>query len=427
MANYIINNSKFTPFTFQEMIAPLNMYKEAYDKVETDLDSLYSSIGNFNFSAVDDTSNAKRIYDSFNESILTAEEDLLNNGLGGNTRQKLLELKRVYNTNIKPIEQKIKKRESLIAQQDAIKKANPHVRFDIDYSTQSIDNINDSSTFNSIDLSKVTEETMREFNEIAKQKSINYLGASIKGFVPVTEGYGYDITELNEGLNTEGSIIKNYYDTKLQSYGAFANNTEVQKAIKSGMQLGSGQTRTTYMVDPKGKNDSNNNPITFTEGGKKYYKVGNTLYEIKENGDLIKVGGNTSNDVITEYWDNDTKQKRKKVTKKVGNRWAVEHYDEDGNFTYITFEDPQKVRYIDNNTAEWDEEDKTIKRKYNPETGKVEYEYINKSTNTTVKKEVYDKNGVLQKTEIINTAKSDDTNFITQGATNDYTYNPFPK
>jgi hypothetical protein len=426
MANYIINNSKFTPFTFQEMVAPLNMYKEAYDKVESDLDSLYSSIGNFNFSTVDDNSNTKRIYDTFNNSILTAEEDLLNNGLGGNTRQKLLELKRVYNTNIKPIEQKIKKRESLIAKQDAIKKANPLVRFDIDYSTQSIDNINDSSTFNSIDLSKVTEEAMREFNELAKQKSINDLGDSINGFVPVTEGYGFNNNELKVGLNTDGSIIKDYYDTKLKSYGAFANNPEVQQAIKSGMQLGSGQTRTTYIVDPKGKNNPNNDPITFIEGGKKYYKSGNTLYEIKENGDLIKVGGNTSNDVI-DYWDNDTKQKRKRVTKKVGNRWAVEHYDEDGNFTYLTFEDPQKVRYTDNNTAEWDEGDKTIKRRYNPKTGEVEYEYLSKTTNTVVTKEVYDKNGKLIKKETSNTSKSNGNNVIVQGVTNENTNNPFQK
>lgn len=106
MANtYLVSNSQYRPYTFDEMLKPYAMYTEAYHKMEDEL-------GNLDIMAKDvlskltnnpDDVALKAQYESFNKELSAASEDLLANGLNSQSRRKLSGLKALYAKELNPI------------------------------------------------------------------------------------------------------------------------------------------------------------------------------------------------------------------------------------------------------------------------------------------------------------------------------------
>ena len=72
MANtYITTNTRFKPFSFQEMLQPYQMYTEAYDKADAELNTLLedAAIKGFNF-APHDTAEAAAYFVFFDDNFV---------------------------------------------------------------------------------------------------------------------------------------------------------------------------------------------------------------------------------------------------------------------------------------------------------------------------------------------------------------------
>ena len=112
MARYLTIDSEFNPITFQERMAPLEMYKEEYESQQNALDELakYQSLAELSNSELDrDTYNQ---YKSWNDRLGYTMDGLMSSGkLDMNA---VRTLRREYLTNLAPMEAKLKKSKKLL-------------------------------------------------------------------------------------------------------------------------------------------------------------------------------------------------------------------------------------------------------------------------------------------------------------------------
>lgn len=109
MPNYAIT-SVYQPFSFQERIAPLQMLKEEYDKVGETLAN-YSEDSNTYYNYLDP--NSRAIVDKYNSTLSSVADSLSREGLKAVSRSTLFDLKRMYNNQIKPVNEAAKNLASL--------------------------------------------------------------------------------------------------------------------------------------------------------------------------------------------------------------------------------------------------------------------------------------------------------------------------
>lgn len=114
MANYFATKTaRFKPFNYQEMLAPVKAYQDAYNALETEmtnLDILASSIKNkLN---PNDPEDAKKIkeYEDFQNEVNSALENFYNLGYNSNTKKRLNALKVQYAEDLDPINQAYERR-----------------------------------------------------------------------------------------------------------------------------------------------------------------------------------------------------------------------------------------------------------------------------------------------------------------------------
>lgn len=92
----------YQPFSFQERLAPLQMMKEEYDKVNESL-ALYDEQANQYYQFLDD--NSKAIVDQYKNTLSRVAGDMASSGLKAVNRNTLNSLRRVYANDILPIQQ----------------------------------------------------------------------------------------------------------------------------------------------------------------------------------------------------------------------------------------------------------------------------------------------------------------------------------
>lgn len=114
MANYFLTQTaQFKPFSYQEMLAPIKAYQDAYNTLETEmsnLDILANSIKNkLN---PNDPEDAKKIkeYEAFQSEMDSAMNDFYSKGYNSDTRKKLNALKVQYAEKLDPINQAYERR-----------------------------------------------------------------------------------------------------------------------------------------------------------------------------------------------------------------------------------------------------------------------------------------------------------------------------
>ena len=161
MAVFLTPNTKFKPFSYQEMLAPVLAYKEAYDTADAELNTLLKDAATKGFAfALQDVAE-KEAYDNMMSKLRQASDNLASGNV--NAFKDIRNLNKEYRKTMIPIQQKITKRAELAAEQRKLLSANPNLRFTKDYSTESLSNINDSSTYNIIDLNSLYKNVAEEF------------------------------------------------------------------------------------------------------------------------------------------------------------------------------------------------------------------------------------------------------------------------
>lgn len=101
--NYsFVIDSSFKPFTMQEMLVPLTMYKDAFEKTEETYLDLVDKSDSFKYlsQTLPEGSKARQLYEGYANDLDKQAEDLARNGLSMGNRRALTSLKRRYQGEI---------------------------------------------------------------------------------------------------------------------------------------------------------------------------------------------------------------------------------------------------------------------------------------------------------------------------------------
>ena len=126
---YLQLDTRFNPFTYDEMVKPLLYYKQAYDEAE----AAYSDLAT-QTEAWKDIANRERspeafeMYQRYSGDLSRAVDDF-SQGMTAKNRRALLGLKRRYARDIQPIADAYKRRSALAEEQRKAIAANPTLRY----------------------------------------------------------------------------------------------------------------------------------------------------------------------------------------------------------------------------------------------------------------------------------------------------------
>lgn len=293
MANtFITNTSKFRPFSFQEMLQPYQMYTEAYNEADAQLNALYEDAATKAFNFGPNDTKEKDQYDEMMSKLKIAS-DALSAG-DKNAFKTIRNINKEYRQTMIPMQQKIAKRAELAEEQRKLLSANPNLRFTKNYEFESLDNITANSTYNIIDLDTLYKNTAAEFSSKTStmyRDNIDPTPIGDTGYYNVTTGYGYTPEEFVLGLQDKNSDIYKFYKNKID---AIDNRTDIDSSIKEemkasvlrGMEASSGQFKTSQV---KGQSDADlkSKMIKIADN---LYELSGALYQYDEDGNLYKIG-----------------------------------------------------------------------------------------------------------------------------------------
>lgn len=127
MANYsLILDTKFNPFSYQEMLAPVAAATQAHQAIEEEYGNLSAKASVWkNMANEQSDPYAYKMYKGYADDLEARAEDLMRYGLNASSRKGMLDMRTRYNKEILPIETAYKRREVLAEEQRKAMAANP--------------------------------------------------------------------------------------------------------------------------------------------------------------------------------------------------------------------------------------------------------------------------------------------------------------
>lgn len=267
MANYnIVANSKFKPFSFDELLRPAAMATEAQMGLEDQYSDLTSK-SNIWEGLTDKDRDVKthEQYSKYSNDLNTAITQLQKEGLNESSRQKLMTLKKRYSEEITPIEQAYTRRATQIEEQNKGRQAG--YIYDYNAADRSLDDYIKNTTLNanSINIQDIRTRSAKEFSNLAEQlrgygegRRVN---DNLKAFITsygITPKQAKDFTDkVNSGkLDQADPTLANIYNAIYNSSGV-ENTTwndqakqTVGQAILEGLSYGYGKTGVQLIDSP---------------------------------------------------------------------------------------------------------------------------------------------------------------------------------
>nr|DAR01870.1 MAG TPA: hypothetical protein [Crassvirales sp.] len=246
MASMIIN-SKFRPFSYSEMLAPIEAATTEHRAIEEGLGEMSAKAGMWDKLANQQSDPVAYAQYKTYADDLTKQADLLaRQGLTPESRRGLLDMKRRYSNEITPIEVAATKREELTkAQREAIQK-DPSLMFNIDYGTASLDDLinNPNATYNTISGSELSKRASMMASNLAKTIQENPQYQSILGgqYFQQMQQLGYTPQQVMQTIMNDPnapSELKQVADTVWQEAGLDtwdqATQTRARDYINAGL------------------------------------------------------------------------------------------------------------------------------------------------------------------------------------------------
>lgn len=146
MANYSLTiNSRFKPFSYAEMLAPVQAATQAHQELESAYSELETK-ANIWDKLASETSDPKAhsIYQKYADDLNEQAGELAKNGLSLSSRQALLNMKNRYTKEITPIEDAFNRRKDDIKAQKEMMQKDPYHMYDRMASTISLDEYMDN-------------------------------------------------------------------------------------------------------------------------------------------------------------------------------------------------------------------------------------------------------------------------------------------
>lgn len=143
MANYsLVIESKFSPFSYQELLQPALMATQAHQELENQYGELATKASIWEKMANEQTdSKAYRMYKTYSDELKDKANKLAREGLNASSRQELLNMRNRYSQDIVPIENAYNQKNKLAEEQRNLRASNPSIMFDRDFSSISLDDL----------------------------------------------------------------------------------------------------------------------------------------------------------------------------------------------------------------------------------------------------------------------------------------------
>lgn len=179
-----VSGAKFRPFSYQEMIAPLQQSTEMHMQLE----DAYGQLGtqaDLLSGVVDEQANPKayKKYKEYADDLKSQAAQLSKSGLNTDSRSALLNMRRRYASEIAPIEMAKTKIEQLTKEQRDAMMKDPSMMFDVDYRMKNIDYMleNPNASYEAISGNELTKRASQMASNFAKTIQNNPQYQSILG------------------------------------------------------------------------------------------------------------------------------------------------------------------------------------------------------------------------------------------------------
>lgn len=234
MPAIIQNTPVFTPFSFEQYIAPLTAYKQEYDAVEKQYNEVEAAASALEaLAASAPNSQAYRTYRDYIDGLRAEADALAYNGLTPGSRQRLRNIRTGYTSNIVPILAGMQKWEEAKKRQANLKY---HERLNQNPDEMSIDDfIGANPSFRIIDLNSAY--TIAQQQGAAQSSRQQGLYNTAEGQKVLGEEYWY-LNKLNGYVNGTTSFnteVKNTQDL-LTALAEGYESTTGQRASSAGLE-----------------------------------------------------------------------------------------------------------------------------------------------------------------------------------------------
>lgn len=207
MPNYsLVADASYSPFTYDELVAPVAAMSEAHDKMNAYLDTLSDQVDILEaMGELDKNSQAYRNYKRYQDNI-SATADLLNKYgmVAPAARTSAFALRRQYNQEIVPIRNAWTKREQEAKEQMDAYRNNPHLMFTRDAATTTLDEYiaNPMGGYGIVDGDNITKQVEDAVKNLKEKVDIGDI--SMSNIDPYTQIIlrkgGMDENEINQWL-----------------------------------------------------------------------------------------------------------------------------------------------------------------------------------------------------------------------------------
>ena len=221
MANYFVLDNTFTPYSFDELIKPYQMYGQAYREQEAMLDAAREK--EFSSEALSPTEDvaAYNMYNKATSGLKAVSDELATMGLSSDLRSRIRSTARDYKTTMDALNTA---QERLFAEQDRRAKLGP------DYVYQN-DNLRIGDFLNGAtpnqrgeSLSTITNDIAKEFSARAKSitddtwsKVLDNNGKVVGGYYDVTTKSGLTAAQLDTILSDDSTWQSVMSDNRLSA------------------------------------------------------------------------------------------------------------------------------------------------------------------------------------------------------------------
>lgn len=173
---YLVIGSKFKPFSYAEMLQPVQMATEAHQDIENQYAELATKANIWENMANEQTDPyAYKMYKTYSNDLEEQAGQLAREGLTPANRQNMLKMKQRYASDIIPIEQAYKRRQELIDEQRKLLSQDNTLMFDRNASMLNLDDLikNPQFTYQSYSGATLAKQVGTAAQNLAKEMREN--------------------------------------------------------------------------------------------------------------------------------------------------------------------------------------------------------------------------------------------------------------
>lgn len=262
-ANYIVVNSKFKPFSYAEMLQPVQMATAAHQEVENEYAELATKANVWDEMANEQTDPyAYKMYKTYSNDLEEQADQLAREGLTPASRQNMLRMRQRYSSDIVPIEQAYKRRQELIDEQRKLLAQDNTLMFDRNASMLSLD-----------DLIKNPQLTYQSYSGATLAKQVGTAAQNLA-------------KEMRDNPRKWRTILGNQYFETIMQKGyrpeeiiqVLQNNPEASPILKGIVEDAVGSSN----ISSWGDQDTLNRAYEYARQGL-WNAVGETQYQVQSN------------------------------------------------------------------------------------------------------------------------------------------------